>query len=75
MKELKIQELAQISGGGFTLIGGGGGNFGQKIAANVGIAYRPNGKGWGFSYSHNISHINGAGTVTHPAHVGISDRW
>lgn len=75
MEELKMEELGKVSGGRLVLIGGGGGNFGQKIGGNIGIAYTPDRKGWGFSYSHSISHVNGVGTFTRPAHIGISYRW
>lgn len=39
MKELNMRVLEQVSGGGFSLTGGGGGNPGKNIAGNIGITY------------------------------------
>lgn len=77
MQEMKMQELAQISGGGFSLTGGGGGNPGQYIAGNIGITHKPETSGFGFSYSHNIAHVNGLGTFSSPASAMITftKRW
>lgn len=77
MKQINIQDLKQISGGGFSLTGGGGGNFGQYTAGNIGISYKPEKGGLGFSYSHNIAHINGVGTFHKPASAMITftKKW
>lgn len=72
MKEINTQDLNQISGGGFALSGIGGGNPGRYTAGNIGISYSPKKDGFGFSYSHNIAHINRVGTFHKPASAMIT---
>ena len=77
MQELKTYELSKIAGGGFSLSGGGGGNFGKHIGGTVGITYTPEKGGVGFSYSHSLFHVNGVGTFSRPQFFGITftKKW
>ena len=75
IQELKVQELAEISGGDFSLYGIGGGNLGQYFRGRFGLSYEPEGNGFGFSYRHNVAHVNGVGTFSKPDFMGITFKY
>ena len=70
IQELKVQELAQISGGDFSIYGEG--RIGRGYSGGeFGLSYRPEGSGYDFFVKHNVTHVNGVGTFSEPS-IGIN---
>ncbi|MFC5919227.1 bacteriocin transporter [Neisseria weixii] len=77
MKELNLYEMNQVSGGKFPIHGKGGGNPGQYIGGNIGISYKPEAGGFGFSYGRDFMHVNGFGTFSRhsSAMITFTKKW
>ncbi|WP_123805295.1 bacteriocin transporter [Neisseria chenwenguii] len=76
MQELNQHELENVAGGNFSLFGGGGGNPGQYIGGSIGLAYKPDNGGFGFTVGKNFSHVNGVGTNSSSfGSITFSKKW